>query len=55
MLNDSEREVKKQVIKLLGNLKDQRALPSLHEIASNRADRELHILAKQALENLAGA
>jgi HEAT repeat protein len=53
MLNDPEREVKKQVIELLGNLKDQRALPSLQEIASNRADRELHILAKQALETLA--
>jgi HEAT repeat protein len=53
MLNDPEREVKKQVIESLGNLKDPRALPSLQEIVSNRADRELHALAKQALENLA--
>jgi HEAT repeat protein len=53
MLNDPEREVKKQVILSLGNLKDPRALPALQEIASNRADRELHTLAKQAVENLA--
>jgi HEAT repeat protein len=52
MLNDPEREVKKQVIESLGNLKDPRAVSSLREIVSNRADRELHTLAKQALENL---
>jgi len=51
MLNDPEREVKKQVIESLGKLKDPRALPSLQEIVSNRADRELHTLAKQAIEN----
>jgi HEAT repeat protein len=51
MLNDPEREVKKQVIEALGNLKDPRALPSLQEIVSNRADRELHTLAKQAIQN----
>ena len=51
MLNDPEREVKKQVIESLGNLKDPRALPSLQEIVSNRADRELHTLAKQAIGN----
>ena len=51
MLNDPEREVKKQVIESLGNLKDPRALPSLQEIVSNRADRELHTLAKKAIEN----
>lgn len=55
MLNDPEREVKKQVILSLANLKDPRALPALQEIASNRADRELHFLAKQAMENLAKA
>jgi HEAT repeat protein len=53
MLNDPEREVKKQVVESLGNLKDPRALPSLQEIVSNRADRELHTLAKQAMENVA--
>jgi HEAT repeat protein len=53
MLNDPEREVKKQLIEVLGNLKDPRALSALQEIVSNRADRELHTLAKQALENLA--
>ena len=53
MLNDSEREVKKQVIESLGKLKDPRAVSSLQEIVSNRADRELHTLAKQVLENYA--
>jgi HEAT repeat protein len=52
MLNDPEREVKKQVIESLGNLKDPRAVSSLQVIVSNRTDRELHTLAKQALENL---
>jgi HEAT repeat protein len=51
MLNDPEREVKKQVIESLGTLKDPRAVSSLQEIVSNRADRELHTLAKQVLEN----
>ncbi len=49
ILNDPEREVKKQVIAALGELKDRRALPALQEIASNRADRELSMLAKQSL------
>jgi HEAT repeat protein len=53
MLNDPEREVKKQVIQSLGQLKDQRALPALQGIVANRADRELHALAKQSMENLA--
>lgn len=52
MLNDPEREVKKQVIESLRELKDPRAASALQEIVSNRADRELHTLAKQALENL---
>jgi HEAT repeat protein len=52
MLHDPEREVKKQVIQSLGELRDPRASNALQEIVSNRADRELHTLAKQALENL---
>lgn len=52
MLSDPEREVIKQVIQALGNLKDRRALPALQEIVANRADRELHTLAKQAIESL---
>jgi HEAT repeat protein len=52
MLDDPEREVKKQVIQSLGELKDLRALPALQGIVSNRADRELHSLAKQVLESL---
>ncbi|RPJ28980.1 MAG: HEAT repeat domain-containing protein [Chloroflexi bacterium] len=53
MLNDPERGVKKQVIQSLGDLKDPRAQPALQAIVANRADRELHTLAKQALENFA--
>ncbi|HEX6034539.1 MAG TPA: HEAT repeat domain-containing protein [Anaerolineales bacterium] len=53
MLNDPEREVKKQVIQSLGELKDPRSANALQEIVANRADRELHTLAKQALESFA--
>ena len=53
MLNDPEREVKKQVIQSLGELKDPRSSNALQELVSNRADRELHTLAKQALEGFA--
>jgi HEAT repeat protein len=52
MLDDPEREVKKQVVQALGKVKDSRAVPALQQIVANRADRELHVLAKQALENL---
>jgi HEAT repeat protein len=55
MLNDPEREVKKEVIKSLGNLKNPRTVSALQEIVSNRADRELHTLAKQVLENYANS
>jgi HEAT repeat protein len=53
MLNDPERDVRKQAIQALGDLKDPRALPALQQIAGNRADRELHLLARQALEGFA--
>jgi HEAT repeat protein len=53
MLNDPEREVKKQVIQSLGDLKDPRSASVLQEIMANRHDREFHALAKEALENLA--
>lgn len=52
MLNDPEREVKKQVILALGELKDARTLSALQEIASNRADRELHTLAKEVIAQI---
>jgi len=50
MLKDPEREVKQHVIAAMGELKDIRTLPALQEIMANRADRELHGLAKQAIE-----
>jgi HEAT repeat protein len=55
MLNDPEREVKKQVIQSLGELKDPSTFPALQEIASNRADREFHTLAKEAISQMNGA
>src|SRR5215207_3275678 len=52
MLNDPEREVRKQVIVTLGELRDARTLPALQKIASQRADRELHALAKDAINKI---
>jgi HEAT repeat protein len=55
MLTDPEREVKKHVIRALGEFRDARAGAALQEIASNRADRELHTLAKAAISKMNGA
>ncbi|HET9591102.1 MAG TPA: HEAT repeat domain-containing protein [Anaerolineales bacterium] len=55
MLSDPEREVKKQAIRSLGELKGPWALSALQEIASNRADRELHTLAKEAIGKINAA
>jgi len=52
MLRDPIRDVRKQAMLTLGELRDKRALPALHEIVSNRADRELAMLAKQIVETL---
>ena len=54
MLKDPEREVIKHVIKAMGELKDQRALPALQEIMTNRGDREMHALAKETMEKING-
>jgi len=52
MTADPERDVQKQAVQSLGELGDKRALPKLHEIALNRADREMYKLAKKAIEVL---
>ncbi|HLA07899.1 MAG TPA: HEAT repeat domain-containing protein [Anaerolineales bacterium] len=52
MLNDPEREVKKQVIQSLGGFNDPRVAQALGIIASNRTDRELSALAKDAISKL---
>jgi HEAT repeat protein len=52
MLKDPEREVKIHVIRAMGELKDQRTLSALQEIMSQRGDRELHALAKDAMEKI---
>jgi HEAT repeat protein len=49
MLKDPEREVRKHVIQAMGELKDPRTLVTLQEIMNNRADREFHALAKEAI------
>ncbi|MBL8102974.1 MAG: HEAT repeat domain-containing protein [Anaerolineales bacterium] len=51
MLHDSDRVVKKQAILSLTEFKDPRADLPLREIANDRADRELAMLAKQLIEN----
>ncbi len=50
MLKDPEREVIKHVIQAMGELKDPRTLPALQEIMAQRGDREMHALAKEAIE-----
>jgi HEAT repeat protein len=50
MLADPAREVQKQAMQALAVLHDPRAIPALQEIVSNRADRELSMLAKQIIE-----
>jgi HEAT repeat protein len=52
MLEDPEREVRKHVIEAMGELRDRRTMPALQEIMANRADREMHALAKTALEKI---
>jgi HEAT repeat protein len=52
MLNDPEREVKRHVITAMGELKDASVLPALQSIMANRADREFHALAKDAIAKL---
>ena len=52
MLKDPEREVQQHVIEALGELKDARTIPALQEIMARRGDRELHALAKAALEKM---
>lgn len=54
MLQDPDRVALKQSIHSLGELGDQRAIPALREIASDRANRELAALAKEALVKLQG-
>jgi len=52
ILHDPEKENRKQAMLSLSRLRDPRVLPALEEIASNRADRELSVLAKQILDGL---
>ena len=52
MLKDAEREVKRHVIAAMGELKDRRTLPALQEIMAQRGDREMHALAKTAIEKI---
>ena len=52
MLKDPEREVRKHVMDAMGVLGDPRTRTALQEIMANRADRELHALAKAALERI---
>jgi HEAT repeat protein len=53
MLNDPEREVRKHVITAMGELKDHRTLPALQAVLAQRGDREMHALAKAAIDRMA--
>lgn len=50
MLKDLDREVQKQAIQALGALKDVRAVSSLQAIAMDRRDREMSVLAREAIQ-----
>lgn len=50
MLLDPDREVQRQSMRSLVNFNDPRALAALQQIASNRLDREMSILARSLLE-----
>jgi HEAT repeat protein len=52
MLRDSDRTVQKNAMLSLVNLRDERAIPAIQEIANNRADREMSLLAKQLLQSM---
>lgn len=50
MLHDPDREVKRRAIEALANIRRPDAQAALQAIAADRSDRELALLAKQALE-----
>ena len=52
LLHDPDRHVLKQVIQSLGELGDPRALAVLTPIADNRGDRELSMLAREAISQM---
>ncbi len=54
MLGDSERIVRKQVVRALGQLRDERAISALKEIAADRSDREMSMLAKEIIAERKG-
>ena len=49
MLVDTSDTIRAEAVSALGTLKDRRALPVLNELASNRDDREVSKLARQAI------
>jgi HEAT repeat protein len=50
LIHDPDRTVQKQVVLSLAELGDPCALPVLQELSTSRTDRELALLARQALE-----
>jgi HEAT repeat protein len=50
LLNDENRDVRKQAIQALGELREKSALAALQELAGSRVDREMAALAKQAIQ-----
>lgn len=52
MLHDHDRLVQKQVIRSLGDMHNPHAVAALTPIADHRADRELSMLAREAIKRL---
>lgn len=52
MLKDPDREVQKQAVRSLGQLKDTRAIPALQALAIDRRDREISALAREAISTV---
>ena len=50
LINDENRDVRKQIVHSLADMRDLRALPALQELAATRTDREMAALAKQAVQ-----
>ena len=51
MLGDPDRDVQKYSLQDLGQMHDQRAITALQEVAANRGDREMAMMAKKMLES----
>lgn len=52
LIQDENEQVRKQVVRALGELRDPRALPALETLAASRGNREFSQSAKQAIHEI---